>query len=246
MSKILLFTLMFGLSLYSFAQCTPDLTIKRSGTFPDKLQDADLNVAYSQVVQFKSPSDTTVFVPQLNTTLPVEIDSMRVMEVIGLPPGMSYACHNNTCMINGGGVGCIIISGTCATPGGYPIKIIVKTSAKAILGVTKIPQTQIDTNEHYGVFVNWPTGLAQVIANNSINVFPNPAKNVLMIEGDFSGNQSAVSIYDALGKKVFTQELSAHNYTNKVDIKNLENGLYWVEIKSGQTNFTKRLLVAND
>lgn len=243
MSKLVLFSLMFAWATFLVAQpCTPNQNLPGAGIFPAKLDDANVNVQYEQVIQFKAPRDTSAYVPQLGTTLPVEVDSIRVMDVLGLPPGMSYACHNASCMVDGGEVGCLLISGTCSVPGGYPLQVIIKTSAKAIIGATKIPQSQIDTNTRYGVFVNWPTGIAQVIENAHINIYPNPAGNQLTIEGGVNSPLVSCTLYDMMGKKITTHSLSNDRYTHSIDITGLDKGMYMIEVNTQEQTFTKRFM----
>jgi hypothetical protein len=243
MSKIVIFSLMLTLSSFLMAQpCTPDQHLPAAGIFPKKLEDAHVNIMYQQVIQFKAPRDTTAYVPQLNTTLPVEVDSIRILKVIGLPEGMSYECHNAGCIINGGEVGCLLISGTCATPGGYPLQVIIKTSAKAILGVTKIPQTQIDTNTRYGIFVSWPTGIIQVVENDDIRIYPNPASNSLTIHHGMYQQLASVRVYDMFGKKTLDQTLDNDNSTQTFDITGLPKGIYSIEICAGEKSLTKRFV----
>lgn len=242
MSKIVIFGLMLMWSSFLIAQpCTPNQNMP-NGIFPAQLEDADLNIMYQQVIQFKSPRDTTAYVPQLGSSLPVEIDSIRIMDVLGLPPGMTYACHNNSCIIEGGSVGCLLISGTCATPGGYPLQVIIKTSAKAVLGPTKIPQTQIDTNTRFGVFVNWATGLMDIVENAPLKVYPNPTTDVLILETGLSDPLMSVTITDVLGKEVLSQQYSKDIYKQQIMVKEFDHGVYIVSVQAGDHVYTKRFL----
>jgi hypothetical protein len=243
MSKIVIFSLMLTWCSFLMAQpCTPDQSIQNAGIFPAKLDDAHLNVAYSQVIQFKAPLDTTAYVPQLGSTLPVTVDSIRILDVLGLPPAMSYECHNASCMVNGGKIGCLLISGTCNTPGGYPLRVIIKTSARAFINNIPIPQTKIDTNTRYGVFVNWPTGIAQVTENDQVAVYPNPAADYLSINGGVNSRLLSVTLYNLLGKKIHSQDLQADRYTHQIDISYLEKGMYSVEVNTQDGIMVKKFL----
>lgn len=243
MSKIVIFSLMLMWCSFLIAQpCIPDQSITNAGIFPAKLSDADLNVSYNQVIQFKAPKDTTAYVAQLGITLPIEIDSIRVLDVLGLPPGMGYACNNNSCMINGGDVGCLLISGTCSTPGGYPLRVIVKTSAKAIIGATKIPQTQIDTNTRYGIFVNWATGLMDIVENDLLKVYPNPSTDFLIIESGLNNSLGSISITSIIGKEVLTLQFDKGIYKQQIAVNQLAYGVYSINIQAGDRVYTKRFL----
>ena len=73
--------------------------------------------------------------------------------------------------------------------------------------------------------------------NNSFQVYPNPAKEKLFVEGD---DISQISLTNMLGNEVFT---SANNGQNKIEIpvSNFCNGLYVLCLtdKNGKKSFRK-------
>jgi len=229
-----------------WSQCVPDNTIQAGqGIFPAVLPDATINVAYSQVVQFKSPTDTMVYVPSLQTTVKASIDSMRILDVIGLPPGITYECYNGSCKILGGQVGCALLSGTCTVRGYYPLKIAVKVSGKAKLGALDIPQTVTDTNENYYIMVNWPTSVNETDATTGIRVYPNPAKGVLNIEMNNTANKqepAVLTIYDLSGRVMMSRPAEGEN-KYQLDISALSKGIYLTELRSADHLFRSKFSV---
>ena len=73
------------------------------------------------------------------------------------------------------------------------------------------------------------------VENNEVNVYPNPARNVINIDG---ANISAVEMYNLVGEKV----LSAFN-KNTIDVSSLDKGIYFVKIKQGENIFTKKISI---
>ena len=69
---------------------------------------------------------------------------------------------------------------------------------------------------------------------NALAVFPNPTKGVFYI--DCQGKPEEVSVFNILGKKVYT------GTENKVDISNLPDGIYLVNLKIDKQVVTKRIL----
>lgn len=65
---------------------------------------------------------------------------------------------------------------------------------------------------------------------NQLSVYPNPSINYINISG--LTNIQNYSIYNVLGIKIQTGTTSN---TEKVDIQNLNNGLYFIEFKEGNT-----------
>ena len=82
------------------------------------------------------------------------------------------------------------------------------------------------------------TGSASVGVNNftsNLSVYPNPVKDVLMIEGDYT----SATIYDVFGKSVLTTEAQ-----KTIDVSALSNGVYFVNINSEKAITVKKITVA--
>jgi hypothetical protein len=77
-------------------------------------------------------------------------------------------------------------------------------------------------------------GLGESILSN-LKLYPNPTSNYLSIQGN--DNPVTISIYNVLGKKV----ISAEN-TNKIDVKELSNGIYIIRIKEGLKEVIKKFI----
>lgn len=75
------------------------------------------------------------------------------------------------------------------------------------------------------------------LGNNSFKIYPNPAKNNIIIESQEKG---AVRIYDLNGKLIQT---SLKNSEKESIPLNLPKGIYWVEFESGKTKSTQKLIV---
>ncbi len=71
--------------------------------------------------------------------------------------------------------------------------------------------------------------------DNSISLFPNPAQNVLNIDGNFE----SIEIYDVFGKLVF-----ASDKKSEVNISGLANGSYYVNILTSDAVIKKKVTVA--
>lgn len=72
-------------------------------------------------------------------------------------------------------------------------------------------------------------------ALESVNVYPNPMNNILVIESD---NIMNVSIFNAIGQEV----LSVEN-RNEINVESLESGLYFVRITDNKNNSVVRKIV---
>jgi hypothetical protein len=225
------------------AQCTPDPNLPTWGTFPDAINAAIVDVPYSQVIQYKSNIDTNLYIgAPINDTRPVKIDSLRILDVLGLPAGFSYQCHNASCMVNAGDPGCITLTGTANASqfGTYPLRVLVKTSARVDIGFW-FPSSQVDTNYHYSLTIDATTGIATLNNNeDALKVFPNPAKNTVHITLPQAKNAS-MSITDNTGKEVYRQVVSST--TIDVNLQQFSSGLYFITVNTGLSLLQKKFSV---
>ena len=68
-------------------------------------------------------------------------------------------------------------------------------------------------------------------SNGQIIVYPNPNNGQFTIESSISG-ASVVEIYNLLGEKVFTKNLSTTKGTNQINVSNQPNGVYLYRVIS--------------
>ena len=77
------------------------------------------------------------------------------------------------------------------------------------------------------------TAIDETVSN--LSVYPNPVKNVLTIEG----NYTSATIYDVFGKLVLTSEAQ-----KTIDVATLSNGVYFVNINTENAITVKKITVA--
>jgi len=82
----------------------------------------------------------------------------------------------------------------------------------------------------------------ELIPNSSINVYPNPAKNVVTIEfADPTTSKYKIKITDITGKIVYTDWISDQRMD--VDIQNIAPGIYMVEIVGSDNMYQEKLII---
>ena len=101
--------------------------------------------------------------------------------------------------------------GTSVVPGVYTITVT------ATLGATVIVRTFTLTVVSYLSTVDF--------VKNSIVIYPNPAKNLITIKGEFNGAET-VTIFNLLGQKVIERTLMSNE--EKIDVSSLSNGVYTI------------------
>ena len=247
MKNLILITFCLFTYIFSYSQCTPDLTLADStfGVWPTpqtNFSDGDIGVFYDEVVYFKIPRDAgnidSAYAGQL-------IDSIILSSVSNLPPGLSYQCDIPSCTWNFDSVGCASISGTPITNGSYQISLDATVWTEIFTVPFPVPYS------FNGYFINIGTtsdhSLGSSFSNLTLdNPVPNPSDNSTNI-GYISINSDNISfeITNLLGE-VILQE----NFVSKIGLNNISvntsifsNGVYLYSISNGLVRSTKRLIV---
>jgi cytochrome c peroxidase len=82
------------------------------------------------------------------------------------------------------------------------------------------------------------------VENLKINVFPNPATTFINIEfTNAKENETTINIIDMSGKMVYSEINSKNLETHRLDLNNLSNGIYLVNIFSGNTSTQKKIII---
>lgn len=80
---------------------------------------------------------------------------------------------------------------------------------------------------------------------NPLNIFPNPTSGMItinMAQSNISGGE--LSIFNTLGKQVFTQKITRVNASNPIDLQRFEDGVYHIRFsaENGETFQTRIIL----
>jgi hypothetical protein len=79
----------------------------------------------------------------------------------------------------------------------------------------------------------------KTIQDLTLRMYPNPATDKIFIEQDnITGSETLVSVYDITGKLKY-REVVRNNNKTKIDIQNLVNGIYFVDVR---TNDKQKML----
>ena len=94
--KILLSAIsIFSISVSQAQVCTPDASLMTTGLSPNVLPNAKVNTMYDQTITVRLFKDTTGMLG--TATIPVTVDSMLLLDIIGMPTGFTYQCLAPNC-----------------------------------------------------------------------------------------------------------------------------------------------------
>lgn len=81
--------------------------------------------------------------------------------------------------------------------------------------------------------------------NTILNVYPNPANDVVTVTFNALDNQSIVSVFDLTGKEVVTNQLNTGKGLSqeRLNVSQLTQGVYFIRITSGKNSSTQKLVI---
>lgn len=87
-------------------------------------------------------------------------------------------------------------------------------------------------------------GISTVAVNTSIKIYPNPTNQLFNIEIGQTLNNGNIRIYDINGKTIWQKIGSKGNETLPVDLKDIQKGIYFIEINdSDKKVYTDKLFI---
>ena len=92
--------------------------------------------------------------------------------------------------------------------------------------------------------ITWPTGVEKLEEKQSLNVYPNPASDILNISVETLNERMTLEVYNSLGEKVYVSEnVSLGTNLVTLDVSGFDNGIYYVNLKGEKNMISKRVTV---
>ena len=246
--KLLLLSLTFAVftsNNIGAQSCTPGTNFADSlyGVWPSPsvgFPMATVNVAYSTDINFKVPDaiddELVAVVPDAALLNGNAIISFKLLNVSGLPAGITYACNLPNCEYLGGANGCARLQGTPSSVGSYPVVLEVSVLIESFIG--NIPLAI--PFDGYTIEVGVAGTIEQIIS--PISVSPNPANNEIKIEGlTASMKANQISILNIEGKVVAEREIKDVLNTT-FDLSAVKAGIYFVNVSHASGNKTVKFI----
>lgn len=252
MKKFYAAILLLFVSIGAYSQCTPDNTHTQPGYLPNVLDTAFVGKNYDMVVHIRIPADTSVTI--FGQTIVADIDSIKLVDVVGLPPNFTYLCNVAGCVFTPTQTYCAKMSGTAAANdiGTHQLRFAVVAYASAVvLGTPTNFPPQADTLDQFEMIVADQGGintLPELNKNKAFSIYPNPAQKQfnILLNGEV-GETISYEVVDVTGK-VFIKENTILRNANDVVSASSENwaaGVYFVRVRNAKGIFTQRLVVEN-
>jgi hypothetical protein len=240
------------------AQCVPDTVMYPNGGFyplpTNPLPTGTVNTAYSQVITVNVPADTTIDLSSLigfpTPPITATINEITIGVVGGLPIGIFASTNPSSGMILGGGNGCIDLSGTPTTAGGYTITIPTTLNIQIPNGIPIIGGTaqNVPGSVPYTMAVSGGTAIAPVGASGfsvSQNL-PNPTSGNTVIRYSVSAiSDMHLQVVDATGHLVYSTQQNgvSGDQSFNVNVSDFAPGMYLYRISDGKNSVARKMVV---
>ena len=271
MKKSLLFTILFTLSLTVFAQqspCVPDASLQDStfGLWPDTIQNlpiAQLDTYYEEHIQIKTPNtvgevmgdpyEIDILGFPVNIA-PLEIDSIKLVGVNGLPSVMSTYLSNPDSVFMGNDIACVTLFGTPGDNelGTHDISLIIDGWINvSVIGTVSLYDQLGDYETIDGYRLVVQSEMVSIDENNNLSFSvsqnsPNPFSSRTNIEFN-STNEGEYLFYivNLLGEVQDYRIVNANYGINKIDIdaSALSSGIYFYSLSNAKEMITKKMII---
>ncbi len=224
MKKLLLFTFAFISILYVNAQV---FSIDTSGV---NVQDDTLQIYISKAnssghyateldINITNNSDQTqvIYVTREN------IESEGYADVIGHQMCIAGNCYT-TDVVPSDGL-------SLAAGENVELQIHIEFNPEGYSVESYTIGTSRDNVKFYAHFYSPQYISVESIDKQNISIYPNPANNQISFKYSFA-NDAYVVVYDVTGKKVLKTSLNSMDNIKKVDVSNLNNGIYFYNVFS--------------
>ena len=271
MKKSLLFTLLFSLSLTVLAQqspCVPDASLQDStfGLWPDTIQNlpiAQLDTYYEEHIQIKTPAtvgevmgdpyEIDVLGFPVNIA-PLEIDSIKLVGVNGLPSIMSTYLSNSDSVFMGNDIACVTLFGTPGVDelGTHDISLIIDGWINvSVIGTVSLYEQLGDYETIDGYRLVVQSEMVSINDNNNLSFSvsqnsPNPFSNRTSIEFNSTNEgEYLFSVVNLLGEVQDYRIINANYGSNKIDVdaSALSSGIYFYTLSNSQGMITKKMII---
>ena len=93
-----------------------------------------------------------------------------------------------------------------------------------------------------GNALSTPTSITDATVNNSLKVYPNPAKEVLNVSFD-AANGATVNLTDLAGHSVYTSSTSAGSNNMTINTSGIQTGMYILNVATENGNSTRKVSI---
>lgn len=243
------------------AQCTIDASAQTTpgvNPAPENLPAIERGVAFDQTLQGKIQSDydTTINIqPFGNVPVHVDIDSVSLDSIGGLPTGITWV--KNPTILLGGGNGCVRFTGTSTdTVGTYNLSAYGRvwfhiTAAGGLYDTLYNYQGNMNQFSPFGNYYlkvqEQGTGVNSLNAelNAALSVYPNPSTGVFQLNLNAGHRLNGqIVIVDMTGKQIYSTAVDVVGlYDTTINLSAMPKGVYAIQLRTAEGFASKTISI---
>ncbi|MDX2361858.1 MAG: peptide-N-glycosidase F-related protein [Crocinitomicaceae bacterium] len=112
--------------------------------------------------------------------------------------------------------------------------------------IVKTFEPDFGDNIHYQFSVGETVSLSEMESDFVFNIFPNPSSGMYNVQlKNMTASEAKLEIYNALGMKVFSNELNESDWMDsivQIDLSEQASGIYSIQLSTSDGNFIKRIV----
>ena len=260
----------------SHSQCVPNLIYQDSlpNVWPiSGFPSVTVGVTYYQKIDAKVPAtlleaalgdSSLVTIDTLGQTFYIgdwPVDSLILVGVYDLPPGILFDCYTNNCSAIGDSVTCANIYGIPTTAGIYATDILSNIFTHGVISVTLggtlvVVPVQLDYYSQFGYYDTINRYTIEILPATTIETLNN---TLLSVSCFYSNNKTieiriitnynddlSVSIHDLLGRTLHNDILQTSIGENRYIIdKNLDKGIHIITLQQRNIRISEKVFVSS-
>lgn len=241
MKHLILFLSLFIASAGLQAQCVVNTSYSGPGFYTNNgdsvLDDAILDSLYSENVSLYVPS--TYDIGGFN----VNVDSVKIENILGLPDGIGSACTPTSCFWLGGDTGCVLISGTptnAAQIGNNPLTIKMRFYGLSTSVGEDVTVFSIDLSEGQ---TTQPNSVNKAQFANYRIAYSRDLSSLRLISGNKAPFEA--NIIDITGQTKLSGIANSGESELKFDTSSLAPGIYIVQYSQANSSRSSRIVIGN-
>ncbi len=174
-------------------------------------------------------------------TATTQVNSVVNLSITAVSTQTNILCVGETATLTANGA-----STYTWNPGGNGTTIVVSPTVTSTYSVTGVDVNGCEANTVLTQSVSICTSINNISSNQNLmlQIYPNPANDVITINYDgLNETNSSIEITNTVGKIIMIQDVANETLKN-INVSNLSNGIYFVQLKqNGKSIATKKLVI---
>ena len=89
-----------------------------------------------------------------------------------------------------------------------------------------------------------PNGVSSLDPESEYTIYPNPAKEELIINASFKNKTSGtLALFDIIGRPLYQYKFDENRFEHQIDLNSISPGIYLIEIKTDRESYVEKVMI---